>query len=386
MKIKLTTQMRQNIYVGIAIATFTLTLYYLLNHFRVVSNVFHTITAILFPFIVGFFIAFLLNPIVKLLEDKVFYGWKNKKIKRSFCVILSLFIGFAIVLFLIYLVVPSVINSIGDLISHNEDYIMQYTSFITDLFSNLNLDSSHIDELVGTGSEFLDNFGNVFTKTLPTIVSTSYGLIKLFFDLIIGIVASVFLLIDKENFIQTVKKINFAILPHPIAQYLRRMVNVMRKIFYDFIVGKAIDSLIIGIICYIGLMILDIKYASLLSVIVGITNMIPVFGPFIGAIPGILLLLILDPIKAVTFAIFILVLQQFDGNILGPLILGDKLGLPSFFVLFSVTIGGALFGIVGMFFGAPTFAVIYFGIKEYVEWRLEMKNNLPDDIQQKKAE
>ena len=170
-----------------------------------------------------------------------------------------------------------------------------------------------------------------------------------------------------------VKKINYAIFPIQASEYLHRMALASADIFNNFIIGKAIDSLIIGILCYIGSLIFQFPYALLLSVFVGVTNMIPVFGPFIGAVPGMFILFIIHPITALYFALFIFVLQQFDGNILGPLILGAKLGLPSIGILFSVVIGGGLFGIIGMFIGVPCFAVIYMAVKEFVAYRLEKK-------------
>ncbi|NBK98144.1 MAG: AI-2E family transporter [Erysipelotrichia bacterium] len=374
MKIKVTKEMREKIHVGIIISAFTLILYVLLTNFSVISNLWGKITSMLFPFIIGFALAFLLDPIVMFFEKRVFANWHCKgKGKRTLSMLLSLVIAIAVVAFLFYLIVPAVIGSVSDLVSHNEIYITRFTKFITDVFEDYHLDTTKINEIVGKSSDFLTYFADMFTSTLPTIVSTSYGIIKALLNILIGVAAAMYLLLDKEVFISNVKKINFAILPKPVATYLRRLVNIIKQVFYDFIVGKAIDSLIIGVICYIGLSLLGIKYAALLSVIVGITNMIPVFGPFIGAIPGIFILLIIQPIQSLYFVIFILILQQFDGNILGPLILGDKLGLPSFWILFSVTLGGALFNVVGMFIGVPTFAVIYYALKEYINLRLEMK-------------
>lgn len=374
MKIKVTKEMREKIHVGIIISAFTLILYVLLTNFSVISNLWGKITSMLFPFIIGFALAFLLDPIVMFFEKRVFANWHCKgKGKRTLSMLLSLVIAIAVVAFLFYLIVPAVIGSVSDLVSHNEIYITRFTKFITDVFEDYHLDTTKINEIVGKSSDFLTYFADMFTSTLPTIVSTSYGIIKALLNILIGVAAAMYLLLDKEVFISNVKKINFAILPKPVATYLRRLVNIIKQVFYDFIVGKAIDSLIIGVICYIGLSLLGIKYAALLSVIVGITNMIPVFGPFIGAIPGIFILLIIQPIQSLYFVIFILILQQFDGNILGPLILGDKLGLPSFWILFSVTLGGALFNVVGMFIGVPTFAVFYYALKEYINLRLEMK-------------
>lgn len=381
MKTKVTKEMREKIHIGIVISAFTLILYVFLTNFSIISNLWGKITGMLFPFIIGFALAFLLNPIMMFFETRVFKNWKCKgKGKRTLSMLIALFIAIAVVTFLIYLIVPAVIDSVSDLVSNNEVYINRFSNFITNIFEDYHLDTSKINDIVGRSSDFLTYFGDMFTSTLPAIVSTSYGIIKSLLNVLIGVAAAMYLLLDKETFISNVKKINYAVLPKPVASYLKRLVNIIKKVFYDFIVGKAVDSLIIGVICYIGLSLMGIKYAALLSVIVGITNMIPVFGPFIGAIPGIIILMIIQPVQSIYFAIYILALQQFDGNILGPLILGDKLGLPSFWILFSVTVGGALFSVVGMFIGVPTFAVIYYAVKEYINLRLERKQiNVNDD-------
>jgi len=149
--------------------------------------------------------------------------------------------------------------------------------------------------------------------------------------------------------------------------------HTSNRIFTGFISGKILDSLIIGVLCFIGMSIFNLPMAMLVSVIVGVTNVIPYFGPFIGAIPGALIVFLVDPIKAFWFMLFILALQQFDGNILGPYILGDSIGLPAFWVIFAILVFGSIFGVLGMFIGVPTFAVIYSIIKMWIESRLEKK-------------
>lgn len=374
MKVKTTKEMCEKIHVGIVIASFSLGLYFVLMNFKMVSNTWNSIISVLFPFIIGFAFAFLLNPIMMFFEVKVFKSWNCKgKGKRVISMFIALLIAVAIIALMCYLITPAIVESVKDLVSNNEVYIHRFTDFVTNIFKGFNLDDKSINTVVGQGSNFLDQFGNVFSSTFPAIISTSYGIIKALLNVLIGIAAAMYLLLDKEHFFTLMEKTNYAVFPKQVANYLKNLVHVICRVFYDFIIGKAIDSFIIGIICYVGLSILGIEYAALLSVIVAVTNMIPVFGPFIGAVPGVLILLIINPIQSLYFAIFILALQQFDGNILGPLILGDKLGLPSFWILFSVTVGGSLLGIVGMFIGVPTFAIIYYGIQEYLNFRLEKK-------------
>lgn len=380
MKIKYTKEMKEKIQIGITVATFTLVLYFVLSNFPLLSSGFDKIVSVGFPFLLGFGLAFLLNPIMMFFEEKVFKNWNPKgKKKRTLCVTITFLLAILFVVFLFYLIIPSVTTSISDLVKNNQSYINEFARDVTEFFRQYDLDTKQIESIIGTGDELFSRISMVLTEGLPTIVTAGYGLMKSLFNILVGICAALYLLLDKERFHRNIKKLNYAVLPKTIATYMNRMVGVCRKIFYDFIVGKAIDSLIIGIICYIGLSLLNIKFAPLLSVIVGITNMIPVFGPFIGAVPGLIILIIVEPVQAVYFALFIFALQQFDGNILGPVILGDKLNIASFWILFSVTIGGAFFGIVGMFIGVPTFAFMYYALKEYINIRLENKRIDIDD-------
>lgn len=380
MNVKITHEMKEKIFIGIAVAFFTVGLYFMITSFDSIVRSWNALVSVMFPFIIGFVIAFLLNPIVKLFEKRVFSGWECKgKLKRTLSVLIAFVLTLIFLVFLCYLIIPSVLDSLYDLINNSDLYIERFSKFVTNVFEKNHLDMNQVSNIVGTSDEFLNKMTTFAASAIPSIVSTSYGIVRAVMNVFIGIVAAVYLLLDKEKFMGFVKKINYALLPKGMAVYFRGMVTVCRDVFYDFIVGKAIDSLIIGIICYVGLSILQIKYAPLLSVIVGFTNMIPVFGPFIGAVPGMLLLLIVEPIQCLYFALFIFALQQFDGNILGPLILGDKLGIPSFFILFSVTVGGAFFGIVGMFVGVPTFAIIYLCVREFVHIRLDKKQIVIDE-------
>lgn len=379
MKNRFTKEMKDKIIVGMIIASFSLFLYYVLMNLETVSAFFDNVTNVMFPFIFGFALAFLLNPIMLFFEEKVFKNWNCKaKLKRLISMFIALFIAIVVVGFLVMMIVPAIIESVSDLLSHSEEYIASFTGYVVKLFETFNLDSSMVDtwitQFVGEGNAMLEKFGTFFSELIPKLISTSYGVIRTLLNILFGICAAMYLLMDKELFLGMANKANYAIFPQHVARYFKSLGTVIRDVFYDFIVGKAIDSAIIGVLCYIGLLMLDIEYPILFSVIVGFTNMIPVFGPFIGAVPGGIILLIINPMHSLVFCLFILALQQFDGNILGPMVLGDKLGLPSFFILLSVTLGGAFFGIPGMFIGVPTFAVLYYGISGYMEMRLSEKH------------
>ena len=200
-----------------------------------------------------------------------------------------------------------------------------------------------------------------------------FSVVETLFDIAVGVIVSVYVLNSKEKFTGQCKKITYALLSRERANLMLQITRKSHKIFGGFVIGKIIDSIIIGILCFIGLSILDMPYTLLVSVIVGVTNVVPFFGPYIGAIPSAILILLSEPIKGIYFVIFILVLQQFDGNILGPKILGDSTGLSAFWVVFSILLGGGLFGFVGMIMGVPTFAVFYYLVSMFIEQKLERK-------------
>ena len=211
-------------------------------------------------------------------------------------------------------------------------------------------------------------------STLPKLATYSYGFVRGIINFILAVVSGFYILLDREKLIRVIKKLNYSIFNLDTAKGLNFWIIDVKTVFEQYIVGNIIDSTIIGITCYIGTLILQIPYAPMIGLIVGVTNLIPVFGPFLGAIPVIVILLLINPISALIFAIFILILQQIDGNVIKPIVLGDKLGMSGFWILFSVTIGGGLFGVLGMFLGVPVFALFYSALREYSNLRLKSKH------------
>lgn len=374
MKIKFDHESRLRIASGIIVTFVGVLTYFLFLNFNGIQSSIQNIFNILFPFIVGFIIAFLLNPLMICLEQRIFLRIGLKpKLSRNLASMLALCIGLVLVVVFMIVVANQLRESVESLMKNYPSYIQSFEEFLESFFKRFNLNKEEIPSIAALGKDFIAFLSQGVKKFAPQMFNAGIGFVLLILRILIGIIAGLYLLMDKEKFLRQCKKLNYAIFPLDVAHYLNHFMKILKRIFYDFIVGKSIDSFIIGIICYIGMSIFGFKYAALISVIIAITNMIPVFGPFIGAVPGALLLLIVDPIQSVYFLIFVFVLQQFDGNILGPYILGDKLGIPSFWILFSVTIGGALFGFVGMFIGVPVFAAIYYLVKEFVDYRLSKK-------------
>lgn len=374
MRLKLTEEMRKKIWLYAIVIAIGITIFFTFYRFDFIVKVFHQVMSLTTPFIFGFAIAFLLNKPMELIERKLLGKCKIKRQhKRSISAILAMLLGIVVVCLFLALLIPQLVSSIATLIKAFPGYMEDFQKFAINLVDKYAIDTGPLTKYIND-TDFFAKATEVVTSFLPQMAKFTYAFGSTLLNILLSIMAGLYMLIDKDRLSTYVKKINYAILPIDVAEYTHRMILASGDIFNKFIVGKAIDSLIIGVICYIGCLIFQFPYALLLAVFVGVTNMIPVFGPFIGAIPGIVILFIIHPITAVYFAIFIFALQQFDGNILGPLILGDKLGLPSIGILFSVCVGGGLFGIIGMFIGVPCFAVIYMAVKEFVNFRLKKKH------------
>ncbi|WP_416326015.1 AI-2E family transporter [[Eubacterium] hominis] len=373
MKFKINEDMHRKMIGAIIVVAVGIAIYFAFYKIDFIVGVFRTITGLMMPFILGFAIAFLLNRPMELIEQKVFGKTHMKKQTiRNVSTIITMILAIIIVGFFLALLIPQLAKSAFSLVSAFPGYVDDFQKFAEHYMTEQGINAQHLSDYIQQ-SDFFNKLTNAVTTALPQMLKMTYQLGSTLLDVLLGIMSAIYMLMDKERLMGYVKKINYAIFPIQASEYLHRMALASADIFNNFIIGKAIDSLIIGILCYIGSLIFQFPYALLLSVFVGVTNMIPVFGPFIGAVPGMFILFIIHPITALYFALFIFVLQQFDGNILGPLILGDKLGLPSIGILFSVVIGGGLFGIIGMFIGVPCFAVIYMAVKEFVAYRLEKK-------------
>lgn len=373
MKIKITQEMRKKMWMAIIVIAAGITIFFAFDKFSLLWNGIKSICSLTTPFILGFAIAFLLNKPMEFIEHKLLGKLPLKKEhRRNIAAILAVLLGIIIVGAFLAMLIPQLMESILFLVKAFPGYMEDTQDFINEFIEENGIAAEEITKMLSQNN-LLTRMTEFVTDAVPKMLKYTYQFGSTLLDIVLGIMSGLYMLIDKERLMGYAKRINYALFPIEIAEYLHRMTLASGDIFNNFIVGKAIDSLIIGILCYIGSLIFQFPYALLLSVFVGVTNMIPVFGPFIGAVPGIVILFIIHPITALYFALFIFVLQQFDGNILGPLILGDKLGLPSIGILFSVCVGGGLFGIIGMFIGVPCFAVIYAAVREFVNYRLKQK-------------
>ena len=353
--------------------------------FRSIQVFFGRLLSILQPIVFGAFIGYLINPLMKLFErglSKLKSPKKKfQKFERMVRPVSSMLAVVVFVLFVVLLVSAMLPQITDSIVRMAETFPKQADSLIARMsewqFGNLRL-SEHIESLLKEGVDFLQNWTkNLLPKIQTYLLSITSGVISvlnLLKNLIIGLIVAIYVLCEKEKFEGQAKKIVTAVCPPKMANEIIQIFHTGNEILGGFIKGKLLDSLIIGIICYVVLAVLGMPYSGLVSVIVGVTNIIPFFGPFIGAIPSALLILVDSPVKALYFIIFIIILQQIDGNIIGPKILGDSTGLSSFWVMFAILLGGGLFGIPGMLFGCPVFAVLYYLIEKIIYHFLHKKS------------
>ena len=344
------------------------------------------VATILQPIIMGLVFAYLLDPMVKMIErnlipvldEKIKNERKVRNWARNIGVFTSILITLAVVVLLLNMVLPELYESIRDM-------IISLPGQMNDAMEYLEAHAIKDSAISGTLNTVLENAAASLETWLRTdlisqvnqmMSSLTSGVISFFetlFNIVIGLIVSVYVLTSKEKFIGQCKKATYALFQKDRANLILQVTRKSNEIFGGFVIGKIIDSIIIGIICFVVLSLLKMPYTLLVSVVVGVTNVIPFFGPFIGAIPSIILILLAEPIKGLYFMIFILLLQQFDGNILGPKILGNSTGLSAFWVVFSILLGGGMFGFVGMVMGVPTFAVFYYLVEMFLNQKLQKK-------------
>ena len=354
--------------------------------FDKVLSILGIILKALMPIIWGFIIAYLLNPVMKFFEKYVNKAFSRKKPRKKLCrgisVTLTAIFAIVVISSLLYFVLPKLRDSIIDIGSKSEGWIANIEAFLTKFLQDNPEVNAFIMEQFDSIQSYATDFLNTIQPEITSFIQNfTVGFLNFLIgvkDFVLGFIVSIYLLISKEKLLAQFKKVFIAIFSKKICRQMSMVYHRSNKLFSGFIGGKIIDSFIIGILCFIGMNFLNIEYVVLISFIIGVTNVIPFFGPFIGAIPSGLLILLAQPEKIIPFLIFIFLLQQFDGNILGPHILGDSTGLPAFWVMFAIFLGGGLFGFTGMLLGVPTFALIYSLFRSYVETKLENKR-LPID-------
>ena len=364
--------------------------YMLLHHLPEIQGMWSKIVTILAPFIWGLVLAYLLLPLTRALE-KLFSSSRMRKahIKGKFARIAAIVVSEIVLLVIltafVLLILPQLYSSIETIVVNSPEYYKKMTDWL-----ELRLeDHPEVEQYVSQALETLSNqlMDIVNNRLLPSMGSVLSSLttgvfaaLKGVYNLIVGIIVSIYLLANREIAKAGFRKVLYSVFSIETAEKIRAGLVFTDKTFMGFLSGKLLDSAIIGLICYIVCAILKMPYTLLVSVIIGLTNIIPFFGPLIGAVPSAFIILLVDPLKCLIFVVFIVVLQQIDGNIIGPKILGSTVGINGFWVMFSIILGGGLFSFAGMILGVPVFVVLYTALSALVDKQLR-RNDLPQDYE-----
>lgn len=344
--------------------------YLLLNNLNYFVGGIGKFINILSPFAGGVVIAYILDPVVKLFYHKLF---KEKKGIRWLAILLAYLVAILLIVLLAWLVIPQIVNSIAMLFTNFPSYIQGIQDVLTMIQDRFGVDLSQATKMLDDSEAMVKEVYSLASSAMPQIVASIGSVASNFVSTFTSLAASIYMLADKDHLLHQLRTLAHAFLPEKVAENTLRICHYANVNFTGFFVGKIIDSAIIGVITFVAMTILRLDFAVLISVFIGITNIIPVFGPFIGAIPSVFILLLIDPLQAVIFCVLILIIQQLDGNFIGPKILGSSIGISALWILFSIVVGGDLFGIVGMVVGVPVFATLYGLAQEFVHYLLDRR-------------
>ncbi len=377
--------------IALLVIILSISFFFILYRYHGVTKNLGALLSILQPVTIGLVLAYLVSPIVNFEERHLlplFLGKmksekKSRKTVRAISVAGALIFVGIIIGILLQMVIPELYRSINGMIDTMPRQVNSFMEWISAYINEESELSGYLEMALTKVTEFFENWAKTdfLPQTRNLIAGLTSGVIiavRMLFNVIIGIILSIYILMSKEALIGQSKQIVYALFSGKKANTIVHTVHKCNEIFGGFISGKILDSLIIGILCFICLYFMKMPYSVLVSVIVGVTNVIPFFGPYLGAVPSTILIMLADPIKGLYFVIFILVLQQVDGNIIGPKILGDSTGLSSFWVVFAILVGGGILGVPGMIVGVPLLAVVFYMIRNILDYVME-KKDLPQD-------
>ena len=367
--------------------------FFIIYRYNGFTDFWKQLTQILQPVIIGLVVAYLLNPLMKWVDGKM-YGIlmehvkneeKAKNLARGLAITASLLFLVGIVVLLIAAIVPSILQSIQGVVTTLPSEVKSLIAWINDFAKGDSQVADIAERVITEASNFFEKWmKNTFIPQAEVyIASVTSGVIltvKFFINIVVGLIISVYVMANQEKFAGQAKKIIFAIFKPVRANVIVRTIRKSNEIFGGFISGKILDSAIIGVLAYIVLAIMKMPDTVLIAVIIGVTNIIPFFGPFIGAIPSFIIIVLQNPMQGLYFLIFVIILQQIDGNIIGPKILGNSTGLSSFWVVFAILVFGGLWGFPGMLLGVPIMAVIYYIVRNIVEYILKRRGIPVDKI------
>ena len=374
----------ENKYVQITLGLcFIVLFYFFVLHIGDIVGLIGSFLSILSPLIIGLVLAYIMHPIVNLFERKTLKSVKNKTTRRNLAITLTLAIIVGIIVTLISIIIPELLNSIKSIIVH----LPSYLSDLENIIKNWIADSAIEQQVMANYENILSTITNSLNDIALPAVNTAINnlgngilaIAKGILNWLIGFVFAVYILANTDNFVAGIKKVLYSLFDSNVINDFIVEVKHINKIFVNFMIGKVTDSSIILLTTFLFLLIFGFPYPLLIAVIIGLTDLIPYFGPYIGTVPSAILICFVDPVKALIFVLFIVVLQQVDANLITPRIQSTATGLPSFWVLFAITLFGGLFGIPGLLVGVPVFTIIYELIRDLINKKL-VKKNMPIDI------
>ena len=386
MKPPISKEVKTKILPAICVVTFAILLLAGIFYFKNIWGFLGRIFSLAKPFFIGFGIAFLLSPVQRkiekwILKPLLFRKGRHPKLMHGISALISIALLLAIIAVFMFLMVPQLIDSIKQLVSLISNLVNSNSTKITGLLMEFEFMSLDGEELVVAWNNVASSLmGNIET-IVGGVYHVSKSIVNVVYQCLVGFITAFYIMLDKERIAAQIKKIGYGIMRRDRIEGLIYWTRHANKIFSGFIVGKIIDSAIIGTLCYIGMLIFKMEYPLLISCVIGVTNIIPFFGPFIGWIPCALILLIINPMSALWFSIFVLVLQQLDGNVIGPHILGDSVGVSALSIMIAIIIGGGLFGFAGMLLSVPVYALGYAICRTMLQNKLK-KNNLPTETEE----
>ncbi len=367
----------------LSVGTALIIVYFILSW---ISDIFPTVNATLSPVLIGLFVAYLLNPVLvklerlfkKLFDKTDIDAYKKRRASKALAITFTMVIAVAVLTSLFLLIIPEFVESLSILISELPGYLADVQDWVNTLPDG-NVFAQNFDELLQQAMQALQNW---ITNDLPAMITAALNVAKdgvvFVFNFIIGLIIAIYVMKEKEMFIATAKKVCYALFSDKLANNIVLTARHGNMIFGHFLSGKVIESSLVGVMYFIVMSICNMKYSLLISVIMAVCNFIPMFGPYIGGIPSGLILLMVSPRAAFTFAFMVIVIQTLDANVFGPLIMGQKTGLSEFWITFAIFFFGGFFGLAGLFLGIPLLAVIFYIFRALINNKLASKD-LPTD-------
>lgn len=377
MKIELSTEQKNKAIANFLVLSGAVVFYFIVKNLGNILDGISVFTGMMTPFIYGFVIAYLLKNPMKYIEKiygKLIKNPKRKKLIRGLSLATTMLLAILLLLGFISIIVPQLADSVTIFVNNLPDYMENGNKLLKDTIQKVHVDSEIIKQIFEVWKVLVSKTSEIVSNMLPYAINGVLAFSGKVVNIVVGIVVAIYFLAGKEKFTAQIKKITIAVFSDKTSNYMIEKSKMINTVFSKYISGQLTDAAVLGIICFISMSIFKMPYALLVSMIVTVTNIIPIIGPFIGAVPSVFIISMVSGPKALGFAALILVLQQIDGNILVPKIVGDSTGLSGFWVFLAIFIGGGLFGITGVILGVPTMAVSYSIIKEIVEHRLESKN------------